>query len=58
DAAHGASRATVLREGKKVVFRNLSIPVGVLEQISLDGKALGQAPVTDGQSTLANPPAA
>ncbi|MBK9579262.1 MAG: hypothetical protein IPO40_19505 [Fibrobacteres bacterium] len=54
--AKGIRQATVRMDGKKAIFQNLSITVGVLELVSLDGKALGQAPVTDGQATLAHPP--
>ncbi|MBK8802306.1 MAG: hypothetical protein IPN71_09680 [Fibrobacteres bacterium] len=54
--AKGVRQATVRMDGKKAIFQNLSIAVGVLEMVSLDGKNLGQTPVTDGQATLAHPP--
>jgi hypothetical protein len=54
--ANGVRQATVRMDGKKAIFQNLSIAAGVLEMVSLDGKTLGQAPVTDGQATLAHPP--
>lgn len=54
--AKGVRKATVRMEGRTVIFQNLSIPKGMLDMVSLDGKLLARTPVVEGQASLANPP--